>query len=553
MIDEISLYSRGLSASEVKAIYDAGSAGKFDSSASAPENLAKASFEMDGNAPEILFGNNTNWQTNTVTFTPTSSSVTVRLSGLEPGLLLDSFTLTENAAETAVFPEESLKDLVGDMSGGEWKLELWDNRAGPATNPAPELISWQLRFILENNTPVATQLFNEIPVTNTIPSCSTAYYFVDVPTWADYATNRLLFATAPGVNVWFNPTNFPTGTNAGDILLIPPTTPPPSLGGSFTMTTNSTPPLIPGSRYYLAVENPCGSATNVTYAIEMDLGLDAIVLTNMVPYSGTNSGGTNIDQYYVYTVSTNAARAQFEINHPEGQMVLVASKGLPPPTSSVFDYNSANPSTNDQLIVVLTNSEPVELSAGQWYLAAINVSGGPVAYSIMASEWPVTGRPFGITNTMADTNSFCMTWNSLEGVHYYIQGKPELTDSNWFKATTTLTATNDFTTQCIELPSPFQFFRVAEGLALVDVPEPPPEITAGIATNGIALKWIDSVTARYQVQWATNLPPVTWNSFTNEITTTNGWFQFLDDGTQSGGLGGTRFYRLNQLLPLVNP
>ena len=37
--------------------------------------------------------------------------------------------------------------------------------------------------------------------------------------------------------------------------------------------------------------------------------------------------------------------------------------------------------------MVFTNSTPVALSAGDWYLSAVNVSGGPATYAIKATEF----------------------------------------------------------------------------------------------------------------------------------------------------------------------
>ena len=56
---------------------------------------------------------------------------------------------------------------------------------------------------------------------------------------------------------------------------------------------------------------------------------DIIRLTNGIPYANTNSGGTSTNDYYVYDVTTNAVRAQFEINGPTAPLTLVARKGLP--------------------------------------------------------------------------------------------------------------------------------------------------------------------------------------------------------------------------------
>jgi len=56
-----------------------------------------------------------------------------------------------------------------------------------------------------------------------------------------------------------------------------------------------------------------------------------VTLTNAIPYANTNAGGTSSNDYYLFMVSTNALRAQFEINNPSADMTLVARKGLPLP------------------------------------------------------------------------------------------------------------------------------------------------------------------------------------------------------------------------------
>ena len=48
-------------------------------------------------------------------------------------------------------------------------------------------------------------------------------------------------------------------------------------------------------------------------------------------------------------------------------------------------------------------------------------------------------------------------------------------------------------------------------------------------------------------QWTPSLVPAAWSAFTDVVTSTNGVFWFLDDGSQSGGLTGPRYYRLQQL------
>ena len=45
----------------------------------------------------------------------------------------------------------------------------------------------------------------------------------------------------------------------------------------------------------------------------------------------------------------------------------------------------------------------------------------------------------------------------------------------------------------------------------------------------------------------TDVTPPAWVIVPGNVTSPNGQFQFLDDGTQTGVLGPTRFYRLLQL------
>lgn len=275
----------------------------------------------------------------------------------------------------------------------------------------------------------------------------------------------------------------------------------------------------------------------------------SITLTNGTEYCAVNPTPLQLD-YYLYTVSSNAVRAQFEIQNPSGDMTLLLRRGLPP-TFSVFDYFSANPFTNSELITVFDFSSPVPLTPGDWYMAAANLSSGPVTYCIKATEWLVYGTNLVITNVFLGTNSFCLTWTSLPGVHYRVEGLTNITSTNWVTVSPTITATDYATTYCEPLPSPFQFFRVVEGLA-VNPYAPPPVITKiEEVLQGILLSWSGPANARYQVQWAPTLnPPITWTTFTNPpvVTSATGLFQFLDDGSETGGLGPIRFYRL-LLLP----
>jgi hypothetical protein len=55
--------------------------------------------------------------------------------------------------------------------------------------------------------------------------------------------------------------------------------------------------------------------------------------------------------------------------------------------------------------------------------------------------------------------------------------------------------------------------------------------------------WTAPTNITYQVDYSTNLP-ANWTTLTNLITSTNGTFNFTDDGTNSGGFGNNKCYRL---------
>jgi hypothetical protein len=405
--------------------------------------------------------------------------------------------------------------------------------------PSPQLLDWQLRLRFQNTVPAPIPLPYASPGTNTIPPGGVAPFYVDVPVWATRVTNRLVYASGP-VNLLFNQTNPPTGTNAGDATLLTAAT-----EGAATLSTGGGPPLVPGARYYLGVQN-LGSS-NVTATVEAVFDIFVNILTNGALFANTNSGTAGAIDYYVYSVGSNAVRAQFEIKSPSADVTLVARKGLPPPTLTSYDYISANPGTNDELIVLFNYSSPAPLAPGDWYISAVNVSGEPATYAIRATQFAVYGTNIVITNYAVAGSELCLTWTALAGVDYYVQGKTDVEATNWVPVSPTITAVDTLPTYCIPLPSPCHFFRVREGLVLVPYMPPVRISSISMTTNGVLLGWSTPASNQFQVQWTESLEPPNWNTFTNILIPSNGAAAFLDDGSESGGLSGPRYYRLEQL------
>jgi subtilisin-like proprotein convertase family protein len=79
-------------------------------------------------------------------------------------------------------------------------------------------------------------------------------------------------------------------------------------------------------------------------------------------------------------------------------------------------------------------------------------------------------------------------------------------------------------------------------------------------TNGFLLTWFAPSNDLFQVQWTPSLASTNWSTFTNIVSyntnvvanPTNAQFNFFDDGSQTGGFGPTRFYRLILLAAPTN-
>jgi subtilisin-like proprotein convertase family protein len=411
-MDEMSLYSRSLSLAEISAIYHASAdtsnrlVGKFDAAVTPAVGLAEALVAF-GPATNVIFGFNNQWTENSYTFTATSNSMPLTISGLEPGILLDSFSVAE-APETNLYylPEQDLSALAGSSAAGNWSLQIWDNRVGAYVTNANQLVDWQLSFVLASNAVVAGSLQPLTPLTGTVPGGQTVYYAVPVPLWAHAATNILLSSSLPVDLLYYGPANPPTGGNAADANWLTGST-----GGiGQVLVTNGTPPLLPGQTYYLAVRNNNAHAATVSLEVDFDI----YGLSNNVPVTGDLTNEYQAVRYFSYDVGSNAYEATFQLLELSGNADLVVRKGIPLPGLQSADYGSFSPSNADESIYVLTNSTPVVLSPGRWYIGVYNRDNTLTHYSVLAKELDITG---GVTNfTVIDlTNGVPFTWTAGPG------------------------------------------------------------------------------------------------------------------------------------------
>ncbi len=205
--------------------------------------------------------------------------------------------------------------------------------ASARTTNNAQLLEWQLNFgLAPSNPPPVITLSHGIPYTNSLPAYGIQYFIVPVPQWATLATNILEFAdqvraTNPlPVTVLFNQTNYPS---PADLPLIGPLVP----SGTTILATNSTPPLVIGQTYYLAVTNP--NPVGVTFAL--GVWFDITTLTNC--QMTTNFvGPAGIPRYFQFDVPTNGPLAavlpqavSFWLSGANSNLTVVLSEHLPLP------------------------------------------------------------------------------------------------------------------------------------------------------------------------------------------------------------------------------
>ena len=537
-MDELSIYGRSLSAAEILAIYNVSflttnrTIGKFDPSITPALSLAEARVSL-GALTNVLLGNNTAWQSQSFSFTAVTNSLLFQLTGLEPGMLLDSFNVSEDPlGNLYYFPEQPLDSLNGQSAFGTWTLQILDNRTGAYITNGNQLVSWQLQFVLQTNTLPQVALDSESATTISVPPGETVVLSVAVPSWANAATNVLVSSTLP-VDLLFNQTNPPTGSPVDYTLLTGSTA---GIGSPvLTTTPPSIPPLLPGQTYYLGVRNP--GTHSATAVVRVDYDIPS--LTNGVPRTGVlTTNASDAEHYYVFNVSsTNAYAATFQLLNLNGNADLVVRKGAPLPTLISSDYGSFNTTNADENIYVLTNSAPVPLSAGLWYLGVFKRDFGPVRYTVLAKALDTApniielsnGVPFNFTAGpgAALTNFF----------HFGVAGNPGLTNAAGIHFELyNLSGNGDLTVQTNAVPLAPPFYQTSRQPGVL------PEFIS-ILTNSAQTNLSTTALTNLNVDWYLGVPNNTATDISYTILAvldTNSVFPAFPgaEGAGAGALGG---------------
>jgi subtilisin-like proprotein convertase family protein len=464
-------------------------------------------------------------------------------------------------------------------------LEAWgDNSAGQASVPVGltnvvavsagyfHSLALTPQLLINSTNPLILPLTPGVPQTNNIFAGNITYYQVTVPTNADFATNTLLFATNGVLNIWFS-TNTPAKPNATNATLLGGNV----LSGTWIFNTNGgpglLPALVPGSTYYLGVQNP-GSVT-VNYAVEVNFHLTTPVIpppfTNVITISSiikTNINGTPGYLLTWFAPSNDLFQVQWSSNLPPvwNTFTNIVSYNTNYPASATnaeftfFDDGSqapfAGPTRFYRLVQLgsllnLSNGVPqtanVAPGSTAYYSITVPANADAATNALLSATAPVsllfnqnvlpTGANAGGYTLLANTNNgiSILTGSStpplVPGATYYLG----------------VQNTNSFTVQ-FTLQVNFQLAAAA----VTNYPISGVVFTNIGGTNGILFTWVAPTNYQFQIQWTTSLSPspISWTTVAGAVPTlvsvtgTTGTYQWFDNFSSTGGFGLQKFYRL---------
>jgi subtilisin family serine protease/subtilisin-like proprotein convertase family protein len=203
---------------------------------------------------------------------------------------------------------------------------------------------------------------------------------------------------------------------------------------------------------------------------------EVTLLMNLVPHT-SSIGSASLMDFYQFDVSSNAVRVRFELAPQNGDLGLLLRKGTPLPTRDNFDYRSDMNGVIDEVITITTDSQPVALSPGEWYLGVFSHAPGQVDYTILATEEigqtqePPPPAGFITPGWEITADQLCLHWPALSGPGYYLEGRTNLISGTWERISDLITATGTNLSFCVDLPTPYSFFQVAIEDRQIGAPE----------------------------------------------------------------------------------
>jgi hypothetical protein len=301
----------------------------------------------------------------------------------------------------------------------------------------------------------------------------------------------------------------PTITNSDDFELLTNVT-----GGVSVISTNTVPLLVPGSVYYLGVQNTNNVA--VTNAVEVTFEIIPPPVFSISSVTVTNIGGTN-GYLVTWFAPTNL---QFHL-----QWTSLLAPATWQDFKGVISFVSYVTATSSQFNYFDDGSQTGGFGPTRFYrLQLLNSPTNTVTNLAADYDIPAQTLTYTFTNNVTGAN-----------VPEIDPGSGTIT---WTPDLAQVGTTNQFTTTVTDNGVPAK--SVTDTFTVI-VTGTPSFSSIQVNTNGVFLQWLSPTNDEFQVRWTTNLaPPINWGLFPNFITSSNGTFNFTD----TNALDSMKFYQL---------
>ncbi len=357
----------------------------------------------------------------------------------------------------------------------------------------------------------------------------------------------------------------------------------PEAPGRIVVRTNSALPSLVGTWYMTVFPEDL----TVDYSIKATVlpgGILVQGLENGVWFTNTAAADPYVTteglNHYKFTVVDSLSLiADFESEPVNGNVNLLLRKG-DPASRATNDYRSELTGLEPDLIRVRAGGIPVSLGKGDWYLAVENLETNSVTYRVRASELSptITELKNGVEETgavaapsgrvyyryVATTNANYLNF-SITGtgrIQAYLKYELPLPDSGISDyagyANAGIPLPFNLTPTSVPVPAKAGVWYLTiespeSGLVTYTIKASESKSTevgpitlnpsVTVTPVSVTLSWTADPGLSFQVEYSSSVIGP-WTAVTKVITSSSGSYNFTDDGSQTGGVGVVRFYRV---------
>jgi len=208
------------------------------------------------------------------------------------------------------------------------------------------------------------------------------------------------------------------------------------------------------------------------------------------------------------------------------------------------------------VIAVDTESIPVPLTPGDWFVAVYSGSSFSTTYEMLVTTLPagLTGEIVLDPNLEFGPGGVTLRWTAPANLNFQVQYATSIAADGsipWItipgvvtSATTAYQFTDDGSlTGGLGGFKLYRVVQVASGGGGEVRLDAVPEFSGGVVT----IRWTAEAGRNFQVQYATGIPPgggIAWLNVPGLVTSATTRYEFRDDGSLTGGMGTAKLYRV---------